>query len=233
MRALLQYFSKLIRLGFLANPYVRIGGLRPIVWVWGLSFVLIVLCTGSFVHTNTAARKDLKQAQSSIAQYKQQLAQKGSTAVVARTNFVDELPKSVVPEDVIADLVQFSGKHDLKLVDVAIQPDAIVPDKLSQIHYSLTLRGAYPAAKEVLQNVLEKHTGLVVDRLLIRQVSRVGSNAGGISRSTGGATGNAPNLNPNITVNLATSSQEVVVALTQWLRPSRSAPAQVSKGASS
>lgn len=120
MRDRLLRLSRLSTYDFLANPYSRITALHPIVWVWGLSFFLIVIGVGLLIHTNTAELKKLKQAQASIAQYKKQLVQMRPVAATVRTSFVDDLPASVVPEDVLADFVQFSGKHDLKVV--RIQP---------------------------------------------------------------------------------------------------------------
>jgi hypothetical protein len=203
------------------NPFVRIAGVSAgnlVAWVGGV-VLLACLCFSVhwYVKINSAYAADVSRLTVLTGTLKSGKPGKFQQS----QGFLDDLPRSVVPEVLIGEVHEFSQKNNMSLEDVTIQNDLTVAGKLGQIHYVMTLRGDYIDIKKLLINSLTKHVGLVVDKVVIKK-SQVGRQSQNISFRAGAGepgSGIAKNGAFSQDSEAIQGIEEADVVLTQWFKP--------------
>jgi len=156
------------------------GGLPP--WqagrrLWHLWFaatgVAVVLAIGGG-HAWWRAVMQAKAAQAqAIAEAALQAARASEPAVTAQNlgDFTARLPSTLNTEPTLAKLQRSCTQADVKLLGVQVQHRAGTAEQLARAELSVSLRGRYPAIKQVLGETLSQQANLTLHRLSIRALA--------------------------------------------------------------
>lgn len=210
-----------MHMDFLKNPYAGIVGLsvQSVIALVGATFTIACLCWSVYwyQHSRSGYMADV----SRLTLMTERLRRGKFDTLKHQENFLADLPREVVSEELVGEVYNFSKENHLNLDEVAIQSDPLTAGKLGQIHYIMTLHGQYADIKKLLIGSLTRHAGLVVDKLVIKkgplgqqgQVFMRRRDVEGF-RPSGAKDGISP-----LSGDAPPGGQEADVVLTQWFKP--------------
>ena len=182
--------------------------LQEVIRSWQCWFLCLVLLIIGFAFGVREYRlqHNLKTTLTTTLHMAELAALKTQPQVVARTDFTSELPAQPVTNVLIQDGFKIGKATGVSVLSAQPASEGQADGQLSRVTINFKVRGAYPAIKQLLAELLLKYPGLTLRHLIIRRGSEGVSSLPTSPLTTAAA---VTNVNPE---------QEAELVFVQWGR---------------
>ncbi|HEX6705224.1 MAG TPA: GspMb/PilO family protein [Albitalea sp.] len=136
---------------------------------WVLGAILLLSALGALVLAADHAMRTRLALDAQLAQAHAATPTRSADAPVEQPDFTQSLGPATPPAMVVQELQRACAQAGVVLASLQMQERAASAEQLGRSDFAITLRGAYPAIKQVIKQVVERFPSLAVQRMRMRR----------------------------------------------------------------